>query len=53
VRLHDGQAAQDLRRLHLRAPTVTHHLAELRLSGLVNVTYKGQDKLYRTREESL
>ena len=33
------------RRLHLRAPTVTHHLSELRLSGLVHVTYKGQEKL--------
>lgn len=41
------------RRLHLRAPTVTHHLSELRLSSLVNVTYKGQEKLYRTRDESL
>lgn len=41
------------RRLHLRAPTVTHHLSELRLSSLVNVTIKGQEKLYRTRGESL
>ncbi len=41
------------RRLHLRAPTVTHHLSELRLSGLVNLTIKGQEKLYRVREESL
>jgi len=41
------------RRLRLRAPTVTHHLNELRLSGLVNVTFRGAEKLYRTREESL
>ncbi len=37
------------RRLNLRAPTVTHHLKELRLAGLVNVTLRGQEKLYRTR----
>jgi DNA-binding transcriptional ArsR family regulator len=37
------------RRLNLRAPTVTHHLKELRLAGLVNVTFRGQEKLYRTR----
>ncbi len=41
------------RRLNLRAPTVTHHLAELRLSGLVNLTLRGQEKVYRTRREAL
>lgn len=41
------------RRLHLRAPTVTHHLSELRLSGLVNLHIKGQEKWYRARDESL
>ena len=41
------------RRLHLRAPTVTHHLSELRLSSLVNLNIKGQERLYRAREESL
>ncbi len=41
------------RRLNLRAPTVTHHLAELRLSGLVNLTIRGQEKVYRTRHEAL
>ncbi len=41
------------RRLHLRAPTVTHHLSELRLAGLVNLTVKGQEKKYTTRRESL
>ncbi len=37
------------RRLNLRAPTVTHHLKELRLSGLVNLTVRGQEKVYRAR----
>jgi len=46
-------ASELSRRLRLRAPTVTHHLSELRLSGLVNVTVKGQEKLYRTRDEAL
>ena len=32
------------RRLNLRAPTVTHHLKELRLAGLINVTLRGQEK---------
>lgn len=41
------------RRLNLRAPTVTHHLAELRLSGLVHLTLRGQEKVYRTRREAL
>lgn len=41
------------RRLNLRAPTVTHHLKELRLSGLVNLTLRGQEKLYRARLEAL
>jgi DNA-binding transcriptional ArsR family regulator len=41
------------RRLHLRAPTVTHHLSELRLAGLVNLTAKGQEKYYSTRREAL
>jgi DNA-binding transcriptional ArsR family regulator len=41
------------RRLNLRAPTVTHHLSDLRLSGLVNLTIRGQEKVYRTRREAL
>ncbi|MFZ1043404.1 MAG: metalloregulator ArsR/SmtB family transcription factor [Anaerolineales bacterium] len=40
-------------RLNLRPPTVTHHLKELRLSGLVNLTLRGQEKLYRARLEAL
>ena len=41
------------RRLNLRAPTVVHHLKELRLSGLVNLTLSGQEKYYRARLEAL
>ena len=41
------------RRLNLRAPTVTHHLKELRLAGLVNLTLHGQERLYRARLEAL
>jgi len=41
------------RRLHLRAPTVTHHLRELRLSGLVNLKVQGQEKRYTARIEAL
>jgi DNA-binding transcriptional ArsR family regulator len=41
------------RRLNLRAPTVTHHLRELRLSGLVNLRLKGQENLYGVRREAL
>ncbi len=41
------------RRLHLRAPTVTHHLNDLRLAGLVNLTFRGQEKLYRSRVEAI
>lgn len=41
------------RRLNLRAPTVTHHLSELRLCGLVNVSFKGQEKHYTSRLEAL
>src|SRR5512142_121002 len=36
-------------RLNLRAPTVTHHLKELRLAGLIHVTVHGQERHYRTR----
>ncbi len=45
--------SQLARRLHLRAPTVTHHLSELRLAGLVNLTIRGQEKLYRSRLEAI
>lgn len=41
------------RRLHLRAPTVTHHLNELRLAGLVNLIVRGQGYVYSARREAL
>jgi DNA-binding transcriptional ArsR family regulator len=41
------------RKLRLRAPTVTHHLNELRLAGLVHMNLKGQERLYTTRLEAL
>lgn len=34
------------RRLHLRAPTVTHHLSELRLASLVELCVEGDEKYY-------
>ena len=40
------------RRLDLRSPTITHHLKELRLAGLVNLTIKGQEKRYQARLEA-
>jgi DNA-binding transcriptional ArsR family regulator len=51
---HESLSPSELaRRLHLRAPTVTHHLSELRLASLVNVTMEGQEKKYRARREAL
>jgi len=41
------------KRLHLRAPTVTHHLTELRLASLVNMTMEGQEKKYTARDEGI
>jgi len=41
------------RRLHLRAPTVTHHLKELRLASLVELTFTGDDKRYAIRRQGL
>ena len=41
------------RKLRLRAPTVTHHLSQLRLAGLVHMNIKGQEKFYTTRLEAL
>lgn len=41
------------RKLRLRAPTVTHHLSDLRLSGLVHMKLKGQEKHYTARLEAL
>jgi DNA-binding transcriptional ArsR family regulator len=51
---HEELSPSELaRRLKLRPPTVTHHLTELRLAGLVNLTFKGQEKLYTARREAL
>jgi DNA-binding transcriptional ArsR family regulator len=40
------------RRLDLRGPTIIHHLRELRLAGLVNLTIQGQEKRYQARLEA-
>jgi len=51
---HEDLTPSELaRRLHLRAPTVTHHLSELRLASLVNVIVDGQEKKYTARHEAL
>ncbi len=45
------QLARDLR---LRTPTVTHHMFELRLAGLVQVTLSSEgERLYSTRLEGI
>ena len=41
------------RRLDLRGPTIIHHLRVLRLTGLVILTLRGQEKRYRARLEAL
>jgi len=42
------------RKLRLRAPTVVHHLNELRLAGLVHITIQeGGKKRYTSRQEAL
>lgn len=41
------------RRLHLRAPTVIHHLKELRLASLVEFTFEQDDKRYAIRRQGL
>ncbi len=46
--------AQLSRRLRLRPPTVTHHLAALRLAGLVYLNLESQgERLYSARLESI
>ncbi len=54
--LSDGPQSptQLARSLRLRTPTVTHHLFELRLAGLVQVTISPQgERLYATRIEGI
>ena len=51
---HEDLAPSEIaRRLHLRAPTVTHHLNELRLASLVNMNIQGQERKYTARHETL
>jgi DNA-binding transcriptional ArsR family regulator len=46
--------AQLVRKLRLRAPTVTHHLSALRLAGLVYLTLgEKKRKLYAARSEAI
>jgi DNA-binding transcriptional ArsR family regulator len=46
--------SQLVRKLRLRAPTVTHHLRALRLAGLVYVSLdKEQEKRYTVREAAV
>lgn len=41
------------RRLHLRAPTVTHHLSELRLASLVELSFENEERRYAIRKQAL
>ena len=41
------------KRLHLRAPTVIHHLKELRLASLVEFSFEEDDKRYAIRRQGL
>lgn len=41
------------RQLHLRAPTVTHHLSELRLASLVELSMEHGEKRYAIRKQGL
>lgn len=51
---HESLSPSELaRRLHLRAPTVTHHLNELRLASLVELTFKQGEKRYAIRMQAL
>lgn len=42
--------SQLARKLRLRAPTVIHHLTELRLAGLVQISVKGDTRFYSPRK---
>jgi len=41
------------RKLQLRPPTVTHHLKELRLAGLVELSMAHEENRYTTRKQAL
>lgn len=51
---HESLSPSELaRRLHLRAPTVTHHLSELRLASLVELNLEKDEKRYAIRRQGL
>jgi DNA-binding transcriptional ArsR family regulator len=51
---HESLTPSELaRRLQLRAPTVTHHLSDLRLASLVDLSMEHGDKRYSIRKEGL
>lgn len=51
---HESLSPSELaRRLHLRAPTVTHHLSELRLASMVELSIKQDEKRYSIRRQAL
>lgn len=51
---HESLTPSELaRRLQLRAPTVTHHLSELRLASLVELSLKHDEKRYAIRKQGL
>ncbi|NUQ86348.1 MAG: winged helix-turn-helix transcriptional regulator [Anaerolineales bacterium] len=51
---HESLTPSELaKRLHLRAPTVTHHLNELRLASLVELTFKQEEKRYAARMQAI
>lgn len=51
---HESLTPSELaRRLHLRAPTVTHHLSELRLASLVYLTLEHDERRYAIRTQTL
>jgi DNA-binding transcriptional ArsR family regulator len=45
--------AEIARRLHLRPPTVTHHLKELRLASLVELSIAHEENRYTIRKQAL
>jgi DNA-binding transcriptional ArsR family regulator len=51
---HESLTPSELaRRLQLRAPTVTHHLSELRLASLVELSIGHDEKRYAIRKQGL
>jgi DNA-binding transcriptional ArsR family regulator len=51
---HESLTPSELaRRLHLRAPTVTHHLNDLRLASLVELSLEHDEKRYAIRKQAL